>query len=461
VTRLGFFSAEGHDARASPFEIVNVWSGLHDVSVTKRDPFKGKFETVLWLKSSWCDPRLAWNDFVFQGSVLIDRQDVWTPELHFENGHSHTDLFTSPAVVAPDGKVTLEDNMLAQFLCSTTDELASFRFDACDCLINLGARNGVTLGPQHGFQLVESDPHFWTTNFVSVADPHNHADDGDQKEVVHYQLHFERRPFSAWVRLITPAIVINLVGFMTFWVPELPESAALGVVSLLCSLAFRETVEMPDTADATWTEIFTMVNVCCQASVMFITWCSYGSRMAHAMSAWLQWFHPKQVAKSCAKTLEAEDGNAVAPVPPVVTSELFCARQERRHAVDNNYDGQDYEKEEKDNRLEGNEEEIAVPPESCMATNQLTRRAGYNNNHPGVNLCDKTNPSTSETQRENDGGRDMEAEHALENKEEEKKREEKKKEEQPDNVDWVGRWIIVPSYIVVMTTLPFNGWGFT
>merc|ERR1712232_254017 len=29
------------------------------------------------------------------------------------------------------------------------------------------------------------------------------------------------------------------------------------------------------------------------------------------------------------------------------------------------------------------------------------------------------------------------------------------------NVDWIGRWIIVPSYIIVMGTLLTTGWGFT
>ena len=82
--------------------------------------------------------------------------------------------------------------------------------------------------------------------------------------------------------------------------------------------------------------------------------------MAHTMSARLQWFHPKRMAKNCAKAPKAEEENAV------------C-------------DLQDYEEEEKDDRLEGDEEEIAVPPESHMGIHQLTRRAGYSNHHPGVN----------------------------------------------------------------------------
>jgi hypothetical protein len=32
--------------------------------------------------------------------------------------------------------------------------------------------------------------------------------------------------------------------------------------------------------------------------------------------------------------------------------------------------------------------------------------------------------------------------------------------EDPNSVDWIGRWFIVPSYIVVMASLVFTGWGF-
>ena len=30
----------------------------------------------------------------------------------------------------------------------------------------------------------------------------------------------------------------------------------------------------------------------------------------------------------------------------------------------------------------------------------------------------------------------------------------------PPNVDWIGRWFVVPSYFIVMMTLLFGGWGF-
>eukprot|EP00977_Amphora_coffeiformis_P003025 scaffold574_cov190-Amphora_coffeaeformis.AAC.15 len=39
-----------------------------------------------------------------------------------------------------------------------------------------------------------------------------------------------------------PYLLINIIGFMAFWIPEQAESVTIGVTSLLCALALCETV---------------------------------------------------------------------------------------------------------------------------------------------------------------------------------------------------------------------------
>ncbi|CAB9523168.1 receptor subunit beta-type acr [Seminavis robusta] len=299
--RVGFLISnllQGYDAGYPPFQEVEVSSGLYDVTITKMIPFEGKFEAVLWLQTSWHDPRLEWNYDVYSGTLPMDPETIWTPRLYFQNEFDNEDLYTAPAIITHTGKVTMRQNMMAEFLCSTTEDLRSFPFDIYSCAIVLGAPASITLDYKYGFEVIEVDPHFTTTTATSLDEEVGTPDPpGARSEFVYYQMIFERRPFIAYVRLILPAVLINMVGFMAFWIPEMQESVALGITSLLCSLTFRETVEMPDTADVTWTEVFMMLNVSYQASVMFIIWCSYGhsNKVAAALDHFFGFIHPVKV----------------------------------------------------------------------------------------------------------------------------------------------------------------------
>ncbi|CAB9506631.1 Neuronal acetylcholine receptor subunit alpha-4 [Seminavis robusta] len=321
----------GYNANSPPFQEVQASTGLLDLSITKFDPFDGYFDVVLWRKITWTDPRLSWNPFVYEGDVQIDATQIWTPKLFFTNEFSNTILHEKPITVTNDGRCVQETNMQVRFLCSTTNSLNAFPFDNYDCSIDLGSPSNVWMDASHGFHVVETDPHFETSKSISnssgvmesgssISTACGESDSeppterrryleqgqGSQQErcceEIFFNLRLERKPFTAWVRLIIPAVLINWIGFMAFWIPEVPESVALGITSLLCSLAFRETVEMPDTADVSWTEVFMMVNIGYQASVMFIIWCSYGaSQMAMNLNKVAQYVNPKTVVKKSVK----------------------------------------------------------------------------------------------------------------------------------------------------------------
>ena len=169
--------------------------------------------------------------------------------------------------------IVMESNIYAEFLCETTSDLVSFPFDVYDCAIILGAPKAVLLDQSYGFEVTSSDPHFKTETSYSMDK--DRTEEGAKEKVppgtvnqdpagsqqhstAFFELRFQRKYFTAWVRLIVPAVLINFIGFISFWIDEVQESVALGVTAFLCSLAFRDTVEMPDTADVTWTGMFTV-----------------------------------------------------------------------------------------------------------------------------------------------------------------------------------------------------------
>jgi Neurotransmitter-gated ion-channel ligand binding domain len=303
--RAGYISSAlltGYNPSFPPYEDVRVSTGLFDVSITSMTPFMGYFEVVLWLKMSWIDPRLKWNPIIYEGQVPIDPTQIWTPKLFLENAFKRNDLYIAPAMVTYEGQVEMEINMRATFLCQTTEGLRSYPFDEYNCSIDLGSPQGVTMDQAYGFVVIDSDPHYETTYSTFLEHPDHHQDEDPREHrstTVHYQLYFVRRPFTTYMRLIIPAILINMIGFMAFWIPELPESVALGITALLCSLAFRETVEMPDTANITWTEVFMLVNISYLASVMFIIWCSYSNstRLGKKLNKLCLPCHPKTIAR--------------------------------------------------------------------------------------------------------------------------------------------------------------------
>ncbi|CAB9513745.1 Neuronal acetylcholine receptor subunit beta-3 [Seminavis robusta] len=535
----------GYDSRVGPFLNVSVTTGLFDVSITEMIPFEGKFQTVIWMRWSWLDPRLSWNPFIYDGALRIEADQIWTPDLFFRNSFESEELHASPAVVDPSGWVTLEANMQTQFLCTTDRNLASFPFDDYECSIDLAAPYGIWLDQGYGFDIIESDPHFNTTgqlqNETTAEELTMDTSDGT---LVRYVIIFERRAFTAWVRLILPAIIINMIGFMAFWIPEMPESVALGITSLLCSLAFRETVEMPDTADVTWTELFMMVNISYQASVMLIIWLSYGDRsnFTKNLDECCYKFHPKHMLKRLGRA----PVEVVRTAPSVTRKIVEYSGGTRRSEKMASHLSKDVYATRHLNRPSGDLPKVNATRQLARPSSDLTREetaskefstsrefslaskrastsihADDDEKHssmPGIpeedlpvpnneNWCEidmeameediivplkaeqeSAKPKTlrkrtkfliqdsvseigaSVTAATSPVGRYDASDDGMASSDDGMSKKSKRHQyhgDDPDgdgdgrtNVDWIGRWIIVPSYVVVMGTLLTTGWGF-
>lgn len=62
------------------------------------------------------------------------------------------------------------------------------------------------------------------------------------------------------------------MGFLSFWITSATDSVALGITTLLCSLALRETVTFPDVAYLTWMEVFVNFRALSFSFIIAIFW---------------------------------------------------------------------------------------------------------------------------------------------------------------------------------------------
>jgi len=442
---------EGYDPDAPPAKEVKVSTGLFDTTITDMNPFEGKFEAVIWVKLTWTDIRLTWNPFVFEGTVSLDPERIWTPKLYLKNQYSREDLYASPAVVASNGQVILEINIFAEFLCDTSAGIVSFPFDTYTCSIDLGAPGGVSLDQELGFSVIGSDPHFnsETSYYVDRTEDYgSHGESPERGNVAVFEIFFDRKLFTAWVRLILPAVLINMIGFISFWIPSVQESVALGVTSFLCALAFRETVEMPDTADVTWSEVFIMVNVTYQASVLLIIWVSYsgGGRWAKKIDKSLRKYHPVHLFKTAKKSERTQQ-----------LANTFSKNFKMSGATNIGYNEQGIP----DNDFVGNvhfpsSNPIVVP--GTPIENGLSERAPLPPADEDVSI--ELPPAEDKEDANNrsfgflginfgSAARRLGGSFATTKSYVEEK-----------NVDWIGRWFIVPSYLIVLISLLVGGWGY-
>ena len=65
---------------------------------------------------------------------------------------------------------------------------------------------------------------------------------------------------------------------MAFWIDEAAESAALGITTLLCTLALRDSLSLPDVSEFTWVELFMLMNVLFQGLVLLLSFIDYSEQ---------------------------------------------------------------------------------------------------------------------------------------------------------------------------------------
>lgn len=248
---------------------VRVATGLREVSFTSIDDTNGLVEVTAEIVASWKDPRLAWDSRLHNSTIDFVSKSVWSPQLYFRNEYDGDTLLAPPAIVSSDGTVNWRQKVRVKGLCGFN--LAMFPFDRSSCALSLvssyaatAGGGGVTLDNSLGFKIDNLPASFELKTSTDVANE-------DGFSVAHFRITAERRPFSYALRMIVPGLLLNIVGFMAFLIPEPSDSVALSVTVLLCLLAMRDSINLPETSQMTWAELFMLINTTYQGLVMFMS----------------------------------------------------------------------------------------------------------------------------------------------------------------------------------------------
>jgi len=120
----------------------------------------------------------------------------------------HFDMYEAPARVYPSGLVEHRKYVRTAFLCDSN--IGAFPFDTHDCYIDVVSANALSniqLTVAMGFNVYLEDKKFTAKTAARVYAEDNSA-------VARYNIKFERISIGAWLRMIIPACLLNLIGFM-------------------------------------------------------------------------------------------------------------------------------------------------------------------------------------------------------------------------------------------------------
>ena len=195
---------------------------------------------------------------------------------------------------------SFERNLKGVFMC-TWSSIALFPFDHQICPIELvSVQRRIDFDGSLGLRYYNLDKNYFTASNITLE--YRERSDGNYTKVL-FNFCLRRNPFGYYLRLIVPAILLNLIGFMAFWIDDATESSTLGITTLLCTLALRETVDLPTVSDVTWVELFMLINISFQGVVLLLSFVDY------SQSASAQWAKCYLAVCRCWRRLRMRCGN--------------------------------------------------------------------------------------------------------------------------------------------------------
>jgi len=94
--------------------------------------------------------------------------------------------------------------------------------------------------------------------------------------IVDYTFEMHRFSFSDIMLWVLPCVLFNSIGFIAFWIDNPGESIALGITTLLCTVALRESIGLPKEAAFSWGGMFLALNCtyqCIVVGFVFLEYC--------------------------------------------------------------------------------------------------------------------------------------------------------------------------------------------
>ncbi|KAH8073990.1 extracellular ligand-gated ion channel [Aureococcus anophagefferens] len=245
----------------APSSPVDVRINLRRVRITEVTPTDASFFEITGIvEVEWDEPRLAWDDYLFNETLSYPRASIWTPAIYIDNNYFTRDFTDLPVEVSSSGRARMKSQIRTQLLCDS--DLIMLPFDVHKCEITFeSTRQRVFEAMAHGDFLVADVDDNYEIEYHATTTEVEGGFMNERHSVVRFKFVFSHRPFGHYIRLIFPAALLNMVGFLAFWVDGATDSLELGITTLLCTLALRQTIEFPDTTYPTWLEGFMFINI--------------------------------------------------------------------------------------------------------------------------------------------------------------------------------------------------------
>jgi len=115
-----------------------VYVGLNEVVVQEIDVPANTFQATFWIYLQWKDARLTWPSYVYNGTIQLSKERVWTPELFMQNHLSEVmerEAGETLVTVESNGWATWSQKITGEFDCEMRIE--PYPFDIHTCYLNL------------------------------------------------------------------------------------------------------------------------------------------------------------------------------------------------------------------------------------------------------------------------------------------------------------------------------------
>ena len=248
------------------------------------DAAHGQMSLKIWLRHSWVDKRLAWNETEWGGINMIalstDRpQEIWLPDLQPYNSLISTDdsLAYTDASVYSDGSIFWSRPGILTVMCKFSG-LVAFPYDQLACSLEFGGWSWS--GSHQGLEPYSSGAASFSSQEATAgssfteyavreiaAEPVTYEYDCCPSEpwpVIFYTITLRRSSDYYFHLLLWPYVTLTSVSFLVFFMSyEVGERLSFGITLILAIEVSKSVFSgmIPVCGEVLWLELFAMLNL--------------------------------------------------------------------------------------------------------------------------------------------------------------------------------------------------------
>lgn len=196
-----------------------------------------------WIFYSWNDPRLRWDPKDYNGTknIIINKDNVWLPDIELYNGVSVTEKTNTKVVIYSDGSISQVPVYLITFKCDM--DLYIFPYDKQKCSMKFGSWHhhldtiNLTASEYTDLSYYKDSGDFTLVDIKSVRTEQQYDCCVEKYVDVTYYMSVERKTGAYGAKLVLPSVLTGFLVLATFLLPTgSHEKITLCAVLFLCLL---------------------------------------------------------------------------------------------------------------------------------------------------------------------------------------------------------------------------------